>query len=186
MGDGTNVQLTAAELMEVAQHGYRDLLKPKDKEPEVKEDQTVEDKFDALNKDFQEYKAATQKKEQQAQIHYTLNETISKSDFLKDNSDLELVDGIKEQALAKQTLNPRMSLQQATIEVIQQRQTLQQKIEERFAEKMKANGLVKSSMSGTPSGGGGVPAIDVDKKYTFDDVRDGKSLNALRLLMDQE
>lgn len=171
--------------MQLAQLGLTELTKEKEtdnKSTKNESELTLEDKYNKLNEEFKKDKEDREKREQQESIKIELNEAISSFDLFKEYPDSVI--GAKAEALAIQSLNPRMSIKEAMGKVVEDRQKLIKAVDSRWEEKIKNGKLLDNSQSGIARGSGGIPQIDKEKKYTYDDVKSGATARVLADLIE--
>ncbi len=187
--DGGIQSVTQKELLELAQYGYHTLKNPdaiKAKSESQSDLDSVpeseEDKYDKLNKEFQEMKQDRADEKKQTDTLRILDSETGKYEFVKEHP--RMVASIKREALSIQTLNPRLSLAESIKMVVADRQEQHKEILENADAKVKANSKVVNAMGGIVRGGGGLPNIDTEKKFTAKDIKDGTSQKLMEELLE--
>lgn len=163
--------------------GLDTLNKEPEKEEKPSVDMTDSEKHDKLNKEFQDYKAGQENEKRQAGTRLELNQAIDAFDIFKDERYKDIIPGAKAEALAIQSLSPRMTLKEAMANVVKDRMTFKKTIDAEWQEKIDKGKLVNNINSGISRGAGGVPQIDTEKKYTPEDVKNGTSRKILEELL---
>jgi len=181
---GKEHKVTSTEIYQLAQLGLQQ-IEEKDSPTEVKEESvpdTLEEKHEALNKQFQELKTERDNDRVLIQTKTILDREVVKYDLVTDYP--ELVDSIKISALATQQLNPRISLIEAVKLAVADRQKFMVSVQERDKQRALDTTKVSNAMSGVARGGGGLPNIDKDKKFTPEDVKSGATQKILQELLE--
>lgn len=188
---GETRPVTQKELLELAQYGehvltHPDAIKAKselqsDSESESQGD-SDEDKYDKLNKEFQAMKKERKDEKTQTDTLRILDTETGKYDVIKEHP--KMTASVKREALSIQTLNPRLSLAESVKMVIADRQEQHKEVLEKADAKGKANSKVANAMGGIVRGGGGLPNIDTEKKFTAKDIKDGTSQKLMEELLE--
>jgi len=158
--------------------------KKEEKKPDPKE-MTYEERFNQLNQEFHEYKSKQEQEATNNRIQRDLNDAINSFDLFKNTEYAALIPGAKAEALARQSLNPRMSLKDAVAAVVEDRMKLIKAVETNSEAKYKNGRLLENSTKGIVRGPSGIPQIDSEKKFTPEDVVKGESLKALQALLNR-
>jgi hypothetical protein len=180
--DGTEYDLTAENVLELAKHGLQGLqTKPEPKpepEPEPEPELTIEQlqkRIDKQNEEFSNYKLETQKEKQLNTFKSELQTAINSFDLLKEYP--EIRDSVQIEAVAKVSNNPRLSMLNAVKQVVENRMEFMKKI---ATNSTHANTKVNAKLTQVMSGSGGMAELEPEKKFTKDDVNSGKSRDDVR------
>lgn len=180
--------------MQLMQLGIQQTIdNKKPKEPVIDDKElTIEEKHDALAAEFKDYKDSRETKDKQRETLTALAKEIDTLDVIKEigveipEAKDMMIEAVRIDALARQVLNPRLTLADATRAAAHPFQKVFIQLKESFDKKMKSNDTLRNSMGGIIRGGSGVPALDTDHKYTVQDIKDGTARRALEFVLEGE
>jgi len=184
---GDVVEVTSEQAYSLIQLGIESLKEKKEdtqssKTIEEPEPETIEDKFEKLNTEFKDLKQKGEQKEAAITRMKVLDNTINKSDFLKENP--EHVRHVKALILAAQVAQPGISSENAVINIVNDLQEIEKAKDERKKNKVINTDTVKNAMSGISSGGSGLSAAVKDREWKPEDVSSGEAAKALINLLE--
>jgi len=194
--DGKDYNLSGTEAYDLMRLGIQQTIdgRKSPKEEPVTEpaaEQTIDEKYDELKAEFHAHKQGIENASRQRETLTALDREIGTFDVVKEIaaelpevSEL-LTESIRIDALARQTINPRLTIADATRAAIVPFQKVYIGLQKSYEEKMKANGIVRNSMGGIVRSGSGIPTLDKEKEYTRQDVKDGTAMRTLQAILEQ-
>lgn len=176
-GKGVIPDCTKMELVQLAQLGYDTLQKASKEEEEEEEPEhnlKPDDRIAKLEAQIREMREETKKKEQEETVIKLLDAEAKKYPITKN---IKMKKSIEKELLATAaTPGNRHDLPTLYKQIVEDRM-------EFMKETKDDNEKVNQFMNKTPRGGGGLPKIDAEEKYTPEDIKSGKAQRLLAAVL---